>query len=226
MKIVCAKQGRENRTIDENYSAALKEHKAKGGLKSTFPKKEYPCVCTAIVNAKPHKLGKGFDPKNPSYMILCAEAHSCEGPLSPRRGSQSLPYFTIDLAALLHNVTEKSVFLKPSDVGTLMSTNYALQKQALTYNQMYNVKKMTDCLRWGTMQQHFGGLIHMLELLKTYDPDSKIFLKVFPDEVDPVYFENNRKFNYDFEFMKKRKRDAHIFVLQFGAVSITLGSTV
>ena len=56
LKIVCAKQGRENRTIDENYSAALKEHKAKGGLKSTFPKKEYLSVCTAIVIAKPHKL--------------------------------------------------------------------------------------------------------------------------------------------------------------------------
>eukprot|EP00978_Attheya_sp_CCMP212_P007925 scaffold18416_cov63-Attheya_sp.AAC.2 len=33
-------------------------------------------------------------------------------------------------------------------------------------------------------------VVHMLESMKEFDPDSRIFLKVFPDTVNPNYFRN------------------------------------
>ena len=107
--------------------------------------------------------------------------------------------------------------------------NQSINQESLTYSQKYRVKKLSDRFRGGTPQQHFGGLVNSLEILKSYDPDSKILLKVHSDYVDPQFFSNYRKYIQDSRGNKKRKDDddeEKIFVLRFGAVAITPGATV
>lgn len=109
LKIVCAKQGREMRKVDARNTAALKEHLAKGKPKSEFVKEPYPNLCTGCVQAKPYVQpsdNKGDDPK---YIVTYACAHSCEGPLSPRQGSRTLPHSIVDIAASVHPVTQKTL---------------------------------------------------------------------------------------------------------------------
>ena len=229
LKIVCAKQGREMRKVDARNTAALKEHLAKGKPKSEFVKEPYPNLCTGCVQAKPYVQpsdNKGDDPK---YIVTYACAHSCEGPLSPRQGSRTLPHSIVDIAASVHPVTQKNTSFKPTQIGSLITLNQSINQESLTYSQKYRVKKLSDRFRWGTPQQHFGGLVNSLEILKSYDPDSKIFLKVHSDYVDPQFFSNYRKYIQDSRGNKKRKDDddeEKNFVLRFGAVAITPGATV
>ena len=188
LKIVCAKQGREMRKVDARNTAALKEHLAKGKPKSEFVKEPYPNLCTGCAQAKPYvhpSDNKGEDPK---YIVTYACAHSCEGPLSPRQGSRTLPHSIVDIAASVHPVTQKNTSFKPTQIGSLITLNQSINQESLTYSQKYRVKKLSDRFRWGTPQQHFGGLVNSLEILKSYDPDSKIFLKVHSDYVDPQFF--------------------------------------
>ena len=229
LKIVCAKQGREMRKVDARNTAALKDHLAKGKLKSKFVKEPYPNLCTGCVHANRYvhpSDNKGEDAK---YIVTSACVHSCEGPLSPRQGSRTLPHSIVDIAASVHPVTQENTSFKPSQIGSLITVNQSINQESMTYSQKYRVKKLSDRFRWGTPQQHFGGLVHSLEILKSFDPDSKILLKVHSDYVDPKFFSNYRKYIHESRADKKSTGDddkQKLFVLRFGAVAITPGATV
>ena len=71
--------------------------------------------------------------------------------------------------------------MNPRQIGNLLKPENSLSDESINYGHMHCVQKAADVLRWGTPVQHFGGLVNMLEILKSYDPDCKIFLKVYPD---------------------------------------------
>ena len=63
--------------------------------------------------------------------------------------------------------------------------------------------------------------------MKLYDDDTQILLKVYADGIDPLYFRNTR--HYLSESCSNTitcEQSEKLFALRFGAVAITLGSTV
>ena len=62
----------------------------------------------------------------------------------------------------------------------------------------------------------------MFEILKSYDPDCKICLKVYPDSVNNL-FVNQILFQKEVQDDHTLKESDSVFVLRYGSVSITFG---
>jgi hypothetical protein len=58
-----------------------------------------------------------------------------------------------------------------------------------------------------------------------YDPESCIFLKVFPDVVNPNYLQNKTEYMRNKLGTSLKSSPESMFALRFGAVAVTLGST-
>ena len=74
--------------------------------------------------------------------------------------------------------------MNPCQIGNLFKPGNSLSDESVNYGHMYCVKKSADVFRWGTPIQCFGELVDMLEILKSYNPNCNIFLKVYPDYVN------------------------------------------
>ena len=74
--------------------------------------------------------------------------------------------------------------MNPCQIGNLYKPGNSLSNKSIDYSCMYHVKKSADVLRLGIPIQHFGGLVNMLEILKSCNPDCKILLKFYPDSVN------------------------------------------
>ena len=79
---------------------------------------------------------------------------------------------------------------RPKLIGNIAEDKLDLPAGTFNYKQYHRMKRSSDKLRWGNAAHHFGCVVHMLESMKEFDPDSRIFLKVFPDTVNPNYFRN------------------------------------
>jgi hypothetical protein len=60
--------------------------------------------------------------------------------------------------------------------------------------------------------------------MKEFDPDSRIFLKVFPDEVNPNYFINKKEYRRNNIGLSKKSPPESMFALRFGSIAVGMGS--
>lgn len=96
----------------------------------------------------------------------------------------------------------------------------------MSYQQHYKIKQACDSQRWGDVTHQYGCIVNMLEIIKEYDPESRIFLKVFPDAVNPNYLQNKTEYKRNKLGTSLKSPPESMFALRFGAVAVTLGSTV
>jgi hypothetical protein len=88
------------------------------------------------------------------------------------------------------------------------------------------MKRSSDELRWGNAAYHFGCVVHMLESMKEFDPDTRILLKLFPDSVNPFFFNNPTEYKRNLKGKSTVPQPDEIFALRFGAISLTMGTAV
>ena len=88
-------------------------------------------------------------------------------------------------------------------------------------------KKQGELIQWGSSIKQCSTIIHMIKLLNTFDPESQIPIKSFPDNVNWAYI-NGVVGKRCFELMKEPENiddSFSWFALRHGAVAITPGST-
>ena len=81
--------------------------------------------------------------------VTSSHLFSCTAPLSPLQCSCKQPYTYNDIASSVHQVTNKHPSLKSRQIAGIYGKEKGIDVQGdsnITYNQMFNVKLITDRL--------------------------------------------------------------------------------
>eukprot|EP00978_Attheya_sp_CCMP212_P048778 scaffold572739_cov126-Attheya_sp.AAC.1 len=154
-----------------------------------YRKEEYPLLCHGHIKAHPLKKSKKNNEivRNKMYsdeavVISQICSHTCEGPPPLVPGSRSVPHNYHFMACLASNAVLTNPSAKPKLIGNIIEDKVQVSANTFKYSQYHRMKRSsTDHLRWGDKTHHYGCVVQLLESMKEFDPNSRIFLKVFPD---------------------------------------------
>ena len=234
LHIVCVHQCMAMRRTDKKNAAArnsfipiTKDDK--------FQKEEYPSLCSGVIKAHPLRMKENSMSRKiqQSNIYTCEAvyikescAHSCEGPPPSISGSRRVPHNYAHMARLGSNAFLANPSAKSKWIGNVIEDKMQVPIDTFSYPEHHRMKRSADELRWGDRTHHFGCTIHLLETMKEFDPDSRIFLKVFPDMVNPNFFVNPTEYRKTLRGKNTIPEPEHVFALRFGAIGVTMGSSV
>ena len=157
------------RKIDAENRQLKKEHVDGGGSRKYFVRKPYPVECEGYIKATKIKKSSDYhvDPFL-QYVIQESSEHTCTTPLSPLCGSRFVPYSIPKISQSIHHIMKNEPSMNPCQIGYPFKLGNSLSDESINYGHIYCVQKAADVLRWDTPIQHFGGLVNMLEILKSY----------------------------------------------------------
>ena len=152
-------------------------------------------MCCGFIKAHPVKKKKlSLHNTTGAFCITSSSAHSCIGTPITSMGSRSVPHQYKVLARLAHNTSHTNPHIPTRAIGNIVEEKLKLSANTMSYQQHYKIKQACDSQRWGDVTHQYGCIINMLEIMKEYDPESRIFLKVFPDAVNPNYLHNKTEY--------------------------------
>lgn len=110
--------------------------------------------------------------------------------------------------------------LNTKHVGSLLSNEYKMNQESsknIPYYVKHRVAKQVMKENYGDVNTQYSCLIHILELMKQFDEDSKILLKVFADKEDIIVRKGTRG---------KPATTTSNFALRYGSVVVIPGTTI
>ena len=170
-----------------------KEHASAGGDSTLFQKGSCDTVCCGFIKAHPLKKKKLLL-HNESIRITDSSLHTCVDTPTLVPGGRSVPHSYKHLGSLASNITERNPTANSHWVGNHVEEKLNLISNTFNYNQKYRIKCATDKAHWGDLPHQYGSIVHTLELMKEFDPDSEIYLKVFVNSDDPNFFMNKAQY--------------------------------
>eukprot|EP00978_Attheya_sp_CCMP212_P019711 scaffold55465_cov33-Attheya_sp.AAC.1 len=193
-------------------AANVHNHGVGSGDWKNFKKKEYESVCCGFIKAHPVKKKKlSLHNMTGAFCITSSSAHSCIGTPITSMGSRSVPHQYKILARLAHNTSHTNPHIPTRAIGNIVEEKLKLSANTMSYQQHYKIKQACDSQWWGDVTHQYGCIVNMLEIMKEYDPEYRIFLK--------------NKTEYKRNKLGTSLKSSPQFALRFGAVAVTLGST-
>lgn len=230
--VVCVHQYMAMKRIDKSNALARKSF-IPMNEDDKYQKEEYPLLCRGHIKANPLKksLKKNAFVRNKMYsdetvVISQICSHTCEGPPPSVPGSRSIPHNYHFMACLASNAVLTNPSAKPKWIGNVIEDKVHVSANTYKYMQYHRMKHHTDLLRWGDTTHHYGCVVHLLESMKEFDPDSRIFLKVFPDMVNPNFFRSHTEYRRTLRGKNTAPEPKPVFALRFGSIAVTMGSSV
>jgi hypothetical protein len=222
VKMLCVHQFRLVTKTEKMNARVKKEYVSAGGNPKLFQKQVPETVCCGFIQANPLKKNK-LSLHNDSIRITALSPHTCVDPPASVSGGRTVPHSYKHLGSLASNITEKNPMANSHWVGNHVEEKLNMPSNTFSYQQKYRIKGATEKARWGDHPHQYGSIVHMLELMKEFDPDSEIYLKVFADSVDPNFFMNKARYRQNLR-EKSPSSPKKVFALRFGSMGVTMGS--
>jgi hypothetical protein len=176
LHIVCIHQYQNMWKTDKLNAKNKKEYVANGGDPQYFQKEEYQSICNGSIKAHPVKKNKlSLHKCSDIVRITSSSPHTCSLPTTTTKGSRSVPHAYKVLAKLASNTVHKNPHAQTKMIGNIVEEKINVAANSLPYYSHYNIKRACDIERWGNKTHQYGTVVHILECMKEFDPDSRIF---------------------------------------------------
>ena len=162
IRMICTLQHRHNMSLSQKKNDDNESKKT--------------VVCAGYISAS-------IDKKTNMYSIKKLTDHTCEVDVQSVRGSRSTLYTNKFLARSAGASVLENPSISARHAAKLSAEHLNMSKDSIKYMSAYRIKEHLGKLRWGTPYQYYGTAVHRLEMMKQHDPDCRIFVKFFADEV-------------------------------------------
>ena len=124
--------------------------------------------------------------KDGTLHVTKAIDHTCDTDIPfVRGGSKNVSNRVLAANAGLTAKTDPSISVRT--MGSLAAEAMNIHQTQVSYDKAYKVKKHLLNDLYGLPHEYYGTFVHRLELMRAYDPDTDIYIKVFPDQLPKAY---------------------------------------
>lgn len=193
-----------------------------GGKNKPLKEADHLCKAAHISRRRPQADGSYY------YLVTETIPHTCDSStLASTPRSRNLNLTTKQMSSSVMEYIKQDQFHYPKHIGDFVETEFHLPPQSLCYQQRHRVRSQARKEYFGSTNWQYATLVSRLELIKKYDPESLILLKVFAD-ILPASFssENNEDSSLISDLTSQDGKSSNTFCLRFGAIAVTPGAAV
>ena len=200
-----------------------KYHFLRAGRKNK-PLKEADHLCKAAHISRRRQQADG----EYYYLVTDTIPHTCDSSTvasTPRSRNHNLT--TKQMSSSIMGFVKQDQFHVARHIGHFVETEFHMPPQSLCYQQRHRVRSQARKEYFGSTNWQYATLVSRLELIKKYDPESLILLKVFADNLPAsLSSENNEDSSLISDLTSQDGKSSNTFCLRFGAIAVTPGAAV